>query len=80
MLVIVTAIGAAVSFAVSQICVRRGLGHASPTTAVSISIITMTTIVLLTFGPQVSMDHFSYQGVLLFTDLGTFSPKAPNEK
>ncbi len=74
MLVIVTAIGAAVSFAVSQICVRRGLGHAPPTTAVSISIITMTTIVLLIFGPQVSTDHFSYQGVLLFMISGTLTP------
>ncbi|MFQ5683911.1 MAG: EamA family transporter [Candidatus Binatia bacterium] len=76
MLVILTAIGAAIAFAASQICVRRGLSHAPPMTAVTISIITMTTFVWLTLGPSIPKNDFSYTAVLLFMVSGTFSPLA----
>lgn len=45
-------------------------------TAVTISIITMTTFVWLTLGPSIPKNDFSYTAVLLFMVSGTFSPLA----
>lgn len=73
-MVILLTLGAAFGFAVGQVCVRVGLKDASPTTAISISIITMTVIVWSILGPFILWKNLSTAGVLLFVLSGVITP------
>ena len=73
-MVILLTLGAAVGFAVGQICVRVGLKDASPTTAISISIITMTVIVCSILGPFILWKELFSTGALLFMLSGVITP------
>ena len=73
-MVILLTLGAAFGFAVGQICVRVGLKDASPTTAISISIVTMTVIVWSILGPFILWKNLSPAGVLLFILSGVIAP------